>query len=99
MCFCHYCSDSLPSKGEVTANGGTKNKQPEEDSDAEKHEVKRLRFDENDETRKEEKDSSCCKGSESVSENPESSKDTCDQDYEGGTPGGTPTISEDHGKC
>lgn len=76
-----------------------KNKQPEEDSDAESHEVKRLRFDENEETQKAEQDASRCKGSESGSENPESSKDTCDQDYESRTPGDTPSISEKPGEC
>lgn len=92
----HHISDSSPSEGEISPNSGIKNKHPEEeeDSDADKHEVKRLKFDEKeeDETESEEKESSCCKGSESVSETPESSKDSCDPEYKSGTP----TISEDH---
>nr|XP_046251667.1 serine/threonine-protein phosphatase 4 regulatory subunit 2-A-like isoform X2 [Scatophagus argus] len=96
----HRISDSLPSEGEITPNIRIKNKHPQEeyDSDADKHEVKRLKFDEKegDQTESEEKDSPCCKGSESLSETPESSKDSCGQEYQSGTSCGAPSISEDH---
>ena len=105
--FCHCCSDSSLPEGEITPNSGIKNKHPEEeeeeeeDSDADKQEVKRLKFDEKeaDETESEEKESSCHKGSESFSETPESSKDTCGQEYKSETSCDTASISEDHGKC
>ena len=103
--LCHYYSDSSLSDGEVSPNSGIKNKHPEEeeeeeDSDADKHEVKRLKFDEKKEyeTESEEKEPSCCEGSESVSDTPEASKDSCGQEYKSGTSCDTPTISEDHGK-
>ncbi|XP_053174415.1 serine/threonine-protein phosphatase 4 regulatory subunit 2-like [Scomber japonicus] len=99
----HHISDSSLSDGEVSPNSGIKNKHPEEeeeeeDSDADKHEVKRLKFDEKKEyeTESEEKEPSCCEGSESVSETPEASKDSCGQEYKSGTSCDTPTISEDH---
>lgn len=96
----HHISDSSLSEGEISPNSGIKNKHPEEeeDADADKHEVKRLKFDEKeeDEAESEEKESSCCKGSESVSEAPESSKDSCGQEYKSGTSCDTPTISEEH---
>lgn len=107
-CFFHYSSDSSPSEGETTPNSGIKNKhrkddeeEEEEDSDADKHEVKRLKFDEKeeDETGSEEKESSCCKGSGSSSETLESSKDSCSQEDDSGTPCDTPATSEDRGKC
>ncbi|KAM8754051.1 serine/threonine-protein phosphatase 4 regulatory subunit 2-like isoform 2-T2 [Acanthopagrus schlegelii] len=100
----HPISDSSPSEGEITPNSGIKNKhrkddeeEEEEDSDADKHEVKRLKFDEKeeDETGIEEKESSCCKGSESSSETLESSKDSCSQEDDSGTPCDTPATSED----
>ncbi|XP_036960298.1 serine/threonine-protein phosphatase 4 regulatory subunit 2-like isoform X2 [Acanthopagrus latus] len=100
----HPISDSSPSEGETTPNSGIKNKhrkddeeEEEEDSDADKHEVKRLKFDEKeeDETGSEEKESSCCKGSESSSETLESSKDSCSQEDDSGTPCDTPATSED----
>ncbi|XP_070824260.1 serine/threonine-protein phosphatase 4 regulatory subunit 2-A-like isoform X1 [Chaetodon trifascialis] len=99
----HRISDSLSAEGENTPNSGIKNKHPEEeeeeeeqDSDADKHEVKRLKFDEKkeDKTEKEENESSC-KGSESLSETLESSKDSCSPEYESGTSCDTP-ISEGH---
>lgn len=99
MFICHYCSDSSPSEGQITTNSGKKNKQPEDDSSADKHEVKRLKFDETDETQSEKKDSSCGKGSESLSEDPESSKVTCGQECESGASGDTTTISENQGMC
>ncbi|XP_044065597.1 serine/threonine-protein phosphatase 4 regulatory subunit 2-A-like isoform X2 [Siniperca chuatsi] len=102
----HHISDSSPSEGEITPNSGIKNKHPkeeeeeeeEEDSAADKHEVKRLKFDkkEEDETESEEKEISCCKGSESLSDTPESSKDSCGQEYISGTSCETPAILEDH---
>ncbi|XP_033485841.1 serine/threonine-protein phosphatase 4 regulatory subunit 2-A-like isoform X4 [Epinephelus lanceolatus] len=98
----HHIGASSPSEGEVTPNSGIKNKHPEEEeeesSDADQHEVKRLKFDEKDEdeTESEEKESSCCKGSESSPETPESSKESCGQEYKSGTSCDTPTISEDH---
>ncbi|XP_049921219.1 serine/threonine-protein phosphatase 4 regulatory subunit 2-A-like isoform X4 [Epinephelus moara] len=98
----HHIGASSPSEGELTPNSGIKNKHPEEEeeesSDADQHEVKRLKFDEKDEdeTESEEKESSCCKGSESSPETPESSKESCGQEYKSGTSCDTPTISEDH---
>ncbi|XP_042347667.1 serine/threonine-protein phosphatase 4 regulatory subunit 2-A-like isoform X2 [Plectropomus leopardus] len=100
----HHTGDSSPSEDEITPNSGIKNKHPEEEeeeeegSDAEKHEVKRLKFDEReeDETENEEKESSCCKGSESSSETPESSEESCGQDDKSGTSCDKPAISEDH---
>lgn len=94
----HHISDASSSEGEISPNSGIKNKHPEEeeeDSDADKHEVKRLKFDkkEEGETESEEKESSCCKVSESF---PETSKDLCGQEYKSGTSSDTPTISEDH---
>ncbi|XP_027144363.1 serine/threonine-protein phosphatase 4 regulatory subunit 2-A isoform X3 [Larimichthys crocea] len=99
----HHISDSSPSEGEMAANSGIKNKHTEEedeeeDPDADKHEVKRLKFDEKDEdeAESEEKPTSCCKGSESSPETPESSKDSCGEECESGTSCDTPTSSEDH---
>ncbi|XP_078111635.1 serine/threonine-protein phosphatase 4 regulatory subunit 2-like [Sander vitreus] len=96
----HHIGDPSPSEGEITPNSGIKNKHPEEeeDSDAGKHEVKRLKFDEKeeDETESEERKSSCCKESESSSEEPESSEESCGQEYKSGTSSDTSTISEDH---
>ncbi|XP_035511989.1 serine/threonine-protein phosphatase 4 regulatory subunit 2-A-like isoform X2 [Morone saxatilis] len=95
----HHISDSSPSEGEIAPNSGIKNKHPEEeDSEADKHEVKRLKFDEKqeDETESEEKESSCCKGSESLAETAASSKDSCGQEYDSATSCDKPTISEDH---
>ncbi|XP_049436651.1 serine/threonine-protein phosphatase 4 regulatory subunit 2-A-like isoform X3 [Epinephelus fuscoguttatus] len=98
----HHIGASSPSEGELTPNSGIKNKHPEEEeeesSDADQHEVKRLKFDEKDEdeTESEEKESSCCKGSESSPETPESSKESCGQEYTSGTSCDTPPISEDH---
>uniref|UniRef100_A0A4W6DE55 Protein phosphatase 4, regulatory subunit 2a n=1 Tax=Lates calcarifer TaxID=8187 RepID=A0A4W6DE55_LATCA len=98
----HHISDSSLSEGEISPNSGIKNKHPEEeeeeDSDANKQEVKRLKFEEKeeDETESEGKESSCHKGSESLSETPESSKDSCGQEYKSGTSCDTPSVSEDH---
>ncbi|GAA6216514.1 serine/threonine-protein phosphatase 4 regulatory subunit 2-like [Lates japonicus] len=98
----HHISDSSLSEGEISPNSGIKNKHPEEeeeeDSDANKQEVKRLKFDEKeeDETESEGKESSCHRGSESLSETPESSKDCCGQEYKSGTSCDTPSVSEDH---
>ncbi|TMS16597.1 Serine/threonine-protein phosphatase 4 regulatory subunit 2-A [Larimichthys crocea] len=47
-------------------------------------------------TESEEKPTSCCKGSESSPETPESSKDSCGEECESGTSCDTPTSSEDH---
>ncbi|XP_010766769.1 serine/threonine-protein phosphatase 4 regulatory subunit 2-A-like isoform X3 [Notothenia coriiceps] len=93
----HLRSDSSPSAGGVTTSSGIKNKHPEEeedeeeDSEADKREVKRLKFDQKkeDETGSGEKESSCCKESESSSETPESSED------KRGTSCKTHTVSED----
>ncbi|XP_029290867.1 serine/threonine-protein phosphatase 4 regulatory subunit 2-A-like isoform X2 [Cottoperca gobio] len=94
----HHIGDSSPSEGEAAPNSGIKNKHPEEeeDSEADKHEVKRLKFDEEDETEREEKESSRCKGSESSSETPDSSEVSCSDEYKSGTSRITATISEDH---
>ncbi|XP_040920407.1 serine/threonine-protein phosphatase 4 regulatory subunit 2-A-like isoform X2 [Toxotes jaculatrix] len=99
----HHISDSSLSEGAVTPNSGIKNKHPEEeeeeeDSDTDKQEVKRLKFDgkEEGDTEREEKESSCHKGSEVLSETPESSKDSCGQEYKSGTSCDTPSIPEDH---
>ncbi|XP_032376838.1 serine/threonine-protein phosphatase 4 regulatory subunit 2-A isoform X2 [Etheostoma spectabile] len=98
----HHIGDSSPPEGKITPNSGIKNKhleeEEEEDSDAGKHEVKRLKFDEKeeDERESEENKSSCCKESESSSEEPESSEESCGQEYKSGTSSDTPTISEDH---
>ncbi len=101
--FFPYCSDSSPSEGDIIPNSGIKNRHPEEeeDSDADKHEVKRLKTDETEEeeTEHEEKESPCCKGSKSLSEPPESLKDSCGQECGDETPCDTPPVSEDHGKC
>ncbi|TDH10281.1 hypothetical protein EPR50_G00073620 [Perca flavescens] len=95
----HRIGDFSPSEGEITPNSGIKNKHPEEeeDSDAGKHEVKRLKFDEKEEdgTESEENNSSCCKESESSSEEPESSEEPCGQEFKSGTSSDTPAISED----
>ncbi|XP_034067024.1 serine/threonine-protein phosphatase 4 regulatory subunit 2-A-like isoform X3 [Gymnodraco acuticeps] len=95
----HLRSDSSPSAGGVTTSSGIKNKHPEEeeeeeeeDSEADKREVKRLKFDQKkeDETGSlGEKESSCCKESESSTETPESSED------KRGTSCKTHTVSED----
>ncbi|KAI9516164.1 protein phosphatase 4, regulatory subunit 2 [Dissostichus eleginoides] len=92
----HLRSDSSPSAGGVTTSSGIKNKHPEEeeeeeDSEADKREVKRLKFDQKkeDETGSGEKESSCCKESESSSETPESSED------KRATSCKTHTVSED----
>ncbi|XP_033982189.1 serine/threonine-protein phosphatase 4 regulatory subunit 2-A-like isoform X3 [Trematomus bernacchii] len=84
----HLRSDSSPSAGGVTTSSGIKNKHPEEeeeDSEADKREVKRLKFDQKkeDETGSGEKESSCCKESESSSEDKR------------GTSCKTHTVSED----
>lgn len=70
-----------------------KNKQPGEDCDDDKPEVKRLKFDENSETESEDKHSTCCK----ESENRESSQDPSGQGYKSGT--GDTLLSVAHGKC
>lgn len=100
----HHSSDSSPSEGEMTLNSGIKNKHPEEEEeeenfDADKHEDKRVKFDEKEEDdteSKEKESSSCCKGSESLSETPECSKGSCGQESKSGTTHDTPAISEDH---
>ncbi|XP_034552350.1 serine/threonine-protein phosphatase 4 regulatory subunit 2-A-like isoform X2 [Notolabrus celidotus] len=99
-----HISDSSSSDGDSSPNTGIKNKhseeeEEEENSDAEKHEVKRLKFDEkeeDDEAESGEKESSCCKGSESSSETTESSKDSGGQEDESEASGDAPTISKDH---
>ncbi|KAG7221577.1 hypothetical protein INR49_017108 [Caranx melampygus] len=95
---------STTSEGDITPNSGIKNKHPEDEeeeeeggSDADKQEVKRLKFNEKEEDETEhEKESSCHKGSESLSETLESSKDSCGQDFTSGTSCDTPSISEEH---
>ncbi|CAJ1084757.1 serine/threonine-protein phosphatase 4 regulatory subunit 2-like isoform X1 [Xyrichtys novacula] len=97
-----HVSDSSLSEGDISPNTGIKNKhsdeEEEENSDTDKHEVKRLKFDEKEEDEAEggEKDSSCCKGSDSSPETTESSKDSSGQENESGASGGAPTISKDH---
>ncbi|XP_060913429.1 serine/threonine-protein phosphatase 4 regulatory subunit 2-A isoform X2 [Labrus mixtus] len=101
----HHISDSSPSEGDIAPNTGIKKKhsdeeEEEETSDADKREVKRLKFDEKeeDETESEEKESSCCKGTaESSPETPKSSKDSCGQELvvKSGTSSDTPTTSKD----
>ncbi|KAM9856392.1 serine/threonine-protein phosphatase 4 regulatory subunit 2-A-like [Aulostomus maculatus] len=90
-------SDSSISDGEMTPNCGIKNKHPEEEEDADEHEMKRLKFDEKEEkeTKNEEEESSCCKASGSLFEIPESSKDSSGQEYKSETSCDTPAISED----
>ncbi|KAM3618110.1 uncharacterized protein V6R79_015735 [Siganus canaliculatus] len=96
----HHTSDSSSSESDNSPASGIKNKHPkegeEDDSDADKHEVKRLKSDiqEVNETESEE-DSSPCKGSESLSKQSESSKDLSGQQHESGTSCVTPAISED----
>ncbi|XP_022059801.1 serine/threonine-protein phosphatase 4 regulatory subunit 2-A-like isoform X2 [Acanthochromis polyacanthus] len=98
----HCISESSLSESAVIPNSGIKNKHPEEeeDSDADKQEVKRLKFDEKEEEEEEEtseeKESSCHQGSESLSETPESSKDSCGEEYKSGTSCEQPGISDDH---
>uniref|UniRef100_UPI003AAAEC62 serine/threonine-protein phosphatase 4 regulatory subunit 2-A-like isoform X2 n=1 Tax=Centroberyx gerrardi TaxID=166262 RepID=UPI003AAAEC62 len=95
----HHVSDSSLSEGESTPSSGIKNKHHEEedDTEADKHEVKRLKFGEKeeDEEESEEKEPPCSKGSESLPETPQSSKDACEED-KSGTSFDTPTTSEDH---
>ncbi|KAM6981614.1 serine/threonine-protein phosphatase 4 regulatory subunit 2-like [Tautogolabrus adspersus] len=101
----HHISDSSPSEGDIAPNTGIKKKhsdeeEEEETSDADKREVKRLKFDEKeeDETESEETESSCCKGTaESSPETAESSKDSCSQELlvKSGTSSDTPTTSKD----
>ncbi|KAG7520954.1 serine serine/threonine-protein phosphatase 4 regulatory subunit 2-like [Solea senegalensis] len=88
----HHISDSSLSEGELSPNSGVKNKHPEEDdsSDSEEHEVKRLKFDEQeeDETEKEEEEKeseASCKMSGSLSEMPDSLQDSCGQECQSGT--------------
>lgn len=69
-----------------------------EDSDADQHEVKKLKLDENGETESEEKESSHLKELESFSGTTESSNDGCSQENESVTSDGK-SISEDHGTC
>ncbi|XP_071750702.2 serine/threonine-protein phosphatase 4 regulatory subunit 2-A-like isoform X2 [Centroberyx gerrardi] len=92
----HHVSDSSLSEGESTPSSGIKNKHHEEedDTEADKHEVKRLKFGEKEEE-SEEKEPPCSKGSESLPETPQSSKDACEED-KSGTSFDTPTTSEDH---
>ncbi|XP_041656290.1 serine/threonine-protein phosphatase 4 regulatory subunit 2-A-like isoform X2 [Cheilinus undulatus] len=100
----HNISDSSPSEGEIAPNTGIKNKhseeeeEEEENSDADKPEVKRLKFDEKeeDETESAEKESSPRKGPESSPESTESSQDSSGQEQESGKSGDTPTISKDN---
>ncbi|XP_008277122.1 serine/threonine-protein phosphatase 4 regulatory subunit 2-A isoform X2 [Stegastes partitus] len=95
----HCVSESSVSEGATTPSSGIKNKHPEEeeDSDADKQEVKRLKFEEKeeDETASEEQESSCHKGPESLSETPESSKDSCEEEYKSETSCDAPSISDD----
>uniref|UniRef100_A0AAQ5XII2 Serine/threonine-protein phosphatase 4 regulatory subunit 2 n=1 Tax=Amphiprion ocellaris TaxID=80972 RepID=A0AAQ5XII2_AMPOC len=99
----HFISESSLSEGAVTPNSGIKNKHPEEeeDSDADKQEVKRLKFDkkEREDETSEEKESSCHQGPESLSETPESSKDSCGEEYKSEPSCDAPSISDDRGKC
>ncbi|KAF3697139.1 Serine/threonine-protein phosphatase 4 regulatory subunit 2 [Channa argus] len=95
-----HISDSSLSEGGMTQNSGMKNKHPEEeeDSDADKQEAKRLKFDrmEEFETKSEEKDSSSHKGSESLSQTKESSQDACGQECNSGASCDIPAITKDH---
>ncbi|XP_005926310.1 serine/threonine-protein phosphatase 4 regulatory subunit 2-A isoform X1 [Haplochromis burtoni] len=96
-------SETSLSEGEMTPNSGIKNKHPEEeDSDGDKQEVKRLKFDETEEneTTNEKNESSCHQGPESSPESspetPESSKHSCGQEYKSGTSCDTPSVSDNH---
>nr|XP_020467528.1 serine/threonine-protein phosphatase 4 regulatory subunit 2-A-like isoform X1 [Monopterus albus] len=90
----HHIRDSLLSEADLTPHSGIKNKHPEEeDSNVDTQAVKRLKFDGKEE---DEKESSCPKGPESLSETLESSKESCGQAYKSGTSCDTSTISEDH---
>ncbi|XP_074538534.1 serine/threonine-protein phosphatase 4 regulatory subunit 2-like [Halichoeres trimaculatus] len=101
-----HIGDSSLSEGEIPPNTGIKNKhseeeEEEENSDTDKHEVKRLKFDEKeeDEAENEEKESSCCKSSESSPETSESSKDSGGQEGENEASDDTAVISKDHEPC
>lgn len=100
----HHIGDSSPAEDEMTANSGIKNKhcedgdeEEEENSDAGKHEVKRLKFDEKeeDETESDENESPCCKGPDSSSDTPLSSEVSCGRECKSGTSCDTPTTAED----
>lgn len=104
--YCVRFSETSLSEGEMTPNSGIKNKHPEEeDSDGDKQEVKRLKFDETEEneTTNEKNESSCHQGPESSPESspetPESSKHSCGQEYKSGTSCDTPSVSDNHGMC
>ncbi|KAM4562248.1 serine/threonine-protein phosphatase 4 regulatory subunit 2-A-like isoform 1-T1 [Odontesthes bonariensis] len=79
---------------------GIKKKLPEEEgeSDGDKQDVKRLKFDEKeeDETASEEKEPSGHEGPESASVKPESLEDSCGQEDKGGTSFDSPNISNKH---
>lgn len=98
-----HIGDSSLSEGEISPNTGIKNKhseeeEEEENSDVDKHEVKRLKFDEKeeDEAESEEKESSCCKSPESSPETSESSKDSGGQEGESEASDDATVISNDH---
>jgi len=87
----------------MSPKSGIKKKLPEEEgeSDGDKQDVKRLKFDEKeeDETAREEKEPSGHEGPESASVKPESLEDSCGQEDEGGTSCDSPNISDKHRKC
>ncbi|XP_029911646.1 serine/threonine-protein phosphatase 4 regulatory subunit 2-A-like isoform X2 [Myripristis murdjan] len=95
----HHISDSSSSEVESTPSSGIKNKHheedEEEDAEADKHDIKRLKFGEKEEDEKENEESSCSKGSESLPLTPESSNVAC-EDNKNGSSFDTPTTSGDH---
>ncbi|XP_041858847.1 serine/threonine-protein phosphatase 4 regulatory subunit 2-A-like [Melanotaenia boesemani] len=96
----HHMSETSPSDNEMTPKSGMKNKHPEEEGDSEgnKQEAKRLKFEakEEEETTNEEKESSCHKEPDSLSETAESSEDSCGQECKSETSLDTPSISDNH---
>ncbi|KAL6119267.1 ppp4r2 [Pungitius sinensis] len=93
----HRISHSPSAESEITTNSGIKNKHPaeeEEDYETGEHEVKRLKFDdqEDDETESKENESSCEKGPET----PQTSEDSCGERYKSGAPCDTRPAAEDH---
>ncbi|XP_072223738.1 serine/threonine-protein phosphatase 4 regulatory subunit 2-A-like isoform X2 [Leuresthes tenuis] len=93
-------SETAPSADEMSPKSGIKKKLPEEEgeSDGDKQDVKRLKFDEKeeDETAREEKEPSGHEGPERASVKPESLEDSSGQEDEGGTSCDSPNISDKH---
>ncbi|XP_061591439.1 serine/threonine-protein phosphatase 4 regulatory subunit 2-A-like [Cololabis saira] len=96
----HPMSETAPSDEEITPICGIKHKTPleKEDSEGDKQEAKRLKFDEEEKTECEEKNSSCHERAESSSKSPkeDSSEDSGSHDCKPGSSGDTPSVSDDH---